>query len=497
MSGSMVRRTGAALLSAAALAALPVLPALPGGSGPQGAAAYAADAGSGHGDGHAGGQSGGHGSGGQDDGHKARHGSGGQGDARKDRHEGQREERHERHREDRHEGQREDRHGSDRWRGGWAASPQSPTSVFSPNWSETGFARQTVRQIVRVSTGGTQARIELSNRYGRTPLKVAGATIARAGQGASVQPGSVRTLTFDGRRSATVPAGGELLSDGAALKVHALESLTVTLYLDAPTGPATFHALAGATSYRASGDHRSDAGAAAFTETSQSWYFLSGVEVAGGRSAHRDGVVAFGDSITDGFGATPDADNRYPDELAERFAATGRPRSVVNQGIGGNQLTHDTDFAGEKAVARFRKDVLNEPGVGTVILLEGINDIGMSEWKDGPVEPSPDVSVEQLIAAQRELIRQAHAKGIKVIGATLTPFKGAAYYTERGETKRDALNDWIRTSGEFDGVIDLDRALSDPADRDRMAAAYDVGDHLHPNDAGYRAMAEAVDLGAL
>lgn len=462
MSGSRVRRTGAALLSAAALAALPVLP---GGLG-QGAAAHAAQADGVRGEGHPGGPGGnpaGHGSG-QGGGHDDRPGEG---------------------------------HGGDRWRGGWAASPQAPTGVFGPNWAETGFARQTVRQVVRVSTGGTRARVELSNRYGRTPLKVAGATVARAGRGASVQAGSVRTLTFDGRRSTTVPAGGELLSDAAGLTVRALESVTVTLYLDAPTGPATFHALAAATSYRAAGDHRFDAGAAAFTETSQSWYYLSGVEVAGGRPAHRDGVVAFGDSITDGFGATPDADNRYPDELAERFAATGRPRSVLNQGISGNQLTHDTDWAGEKAVARFRKDVLNEPDVGTVILLEGINDIGMSEWKDGPDGPTPDVSVEQLIAAQRELIRQAHAKGIRVMGATLTPFKGAVYYTERGETKRDALNDWIRTSGEFDGVIDLDHALSDPADRDRMAAAYDVGDHLHPNDAGYRAMAEAVDLGAL
>ncbi|UKY52085.1 SGNH/GDSL hydrolase family protein [Streptomyces inhibens] len=437
MSGSTVRRSGVALLSAAVLAALPVLS---GGPGDQGATAYAAEAGGGH----------------------------------------------------------AQQHGTGRWRGGWAASPQSSNVVFGQNWSETGFARQTVRQVVRVSTGGSRARIELSNRYGRTPLKVAGATIARTGRGASVQAGSVRALSFGGGRSATVPVGGELLSDGVGLKVGALESLTVTLYLDAPTGPATFHAQAGATSYRAAGDHRSDLGAEAFTETSRSWYYLSGVEVAGGRSAtHRDGVVAFGDSITDGYGATPDTDNRYPDELAERFAAAGRPRSVVNQGISGNQLTNDTSWAGEKAVARFRKDVLNEPNVGTVIVLEGINDIGASEWPDFPGGPTPDVSVEQLIAAQRELIREAHAKGIKVIGATLTPFKGAAYYTERGEIKRDALNDWIRTSGEFDGVLDLDRALSDPADRDRMAAAYDVGDHLHPNDAGYRAMAEAVDLGTL
>ncbi|MFE3651238.1 SGNH/GDSL hydrolase family protein [Streptomyces sp. NPDC059152] len=383
------------------------------------------------------------------------------------------------------------------WRGGWAAAPQQPTEVFGKNWSVSGFARQTVRQVVRVSTGGAQIRIKLSNRYGTAPLKIAGATVARTDRGAAVQAGSVRQLTFGKRRSATVAAGGELLSDGAGLTVRALEPVTVTLYFDAPTGPTTFHAKSTATSYRAAGDHRADAGAAAFAETTQSWYYLSGVEVAGGAAARRDGVVTFGDSITDGYGSTIDADHRYPDALAERFAAAGRPRSILNEGISGNQLTNSTADFGDKAVARFPKDALNEPNVRTVILLEGINDIGMSVPTGGSNKPTPDVSVHQLISAQRELIRQAHRKGVKVIGATLTPFKGAGYYTERGETKRVALNRWIRTSGEFDGVVDLDRALSDPADRGRLAAAYDSGDHLHPNDAGYRAMAEAIDLDAI
>ncbi|KUL35112.1 G-D-S-L family lipolytic protein [Streptomyces sp. NRRL F-4489] len=448
MSGSLGRRSGLALVPAVALVALPVLPVTPEGAGAPGGA-YAAGAA------YAAGRA---------------VGAGPAGAAQ----------------------------GRERWRGGWAAAPQRPTDVFGPNWSTAGFARQTVRQVVRISTGGTQARIKLSNRYGTAPLKVAGATLARGGRGAALQPGSVRQLTFGHGKSATIPAGGELLSDGVGLKLRALESVTVTLYFDAPTGPATFHGTAFATSYRAAGDHRADTGAAAFTETSQSWYYLSGVEVAGGPGARRDGVAAFGDSITDGFGSTPGANRRYPDVLAERFAAAGRPRSVLNEGISGNQLTKSTDEFGEKAVARFPKDVLNEPGVGTVIVLEGINDIGMSEGKDGaPGKPSPNVTVDQLIGAQRELIRQAHRKGIKVIGATLTPFKGAEYYSERGEAKRDALNRWIRTSGEFDGVVDLDRALADPADRDRLAAMYDAGDHLHPNDAGYRAMAGAIDLRAL
>ncbi|MFE9399470.1 SGNH/GDSL hydrolase family protein [Streptomyces flavidovirens] len=388
--------------------------------------------------------------------------------------------------------------GGTAWQGGWAASPQAPTAPFGPNWSEQGFANHTLRQVVRVSTGGTKARIELSNRYGSTPLRITGATVARTDKGAAVHAGSVRQLSFGKGRSVTVPAGGKVLSDGVPFKVEALESVTVTLYLAGPTGPATFHHFSSATSYRADGDHRSDREGTAFKETSDSWYYLSGVEVSGGeRSGRRDGVVAFGDSITDGVGSSPNTDNRYPDELAERFAATGKPRSVLNHGIGGNQVTNDTTWAGEKAVARFKKDVLSEPGIGTVIVLEGINDIGGSGWQGIPGGPTPEVSAKQLIEGHRTLIRQAHAKGIKAVGATLTPVKGSAYYTEVNEAKRDAVNQWIRTSGEYDEVVDLDRALADPADRDRMLPAYDSGDALHPNDAGFRVMAEALDLDTL
>ncbi|MFK0296001.1 SGNH/GDSL hydrolase family protein [Streptomyces sp. NPDC090442] len=438
MSGSSVRRAGVALVAAGALVALPTLLPPPAGAG----AAYAA------------GRTG---------------GAGPAGAAQ----------------------------GREQWRGGWAAAPQPATDVFGKNWSGSGFARQTVRQVVRVSTGGSRARITLSNRYGAAPLRIAGATVGLTDKGAAVRPGSVRQLTFGHRKSATIPAGGELSSDGVGLSVRPLAALTVTLYFDGPTGPVTFHGKAMATSYRAAGDHRADVGAAAFAETSSSWYVLSGVEVAGGGPVRRDGIVAFGDSITDGYGSTVDANHRYPDVLAERLAAAGRPRSVLDEGISGNQLTHTTPGFGEKALARFPKDALNAPNVRTVVLLEGINDIGMSEVSGQPGEPTPEVSARQLIAAQRELIRQAHRRGIRVIGATLTPFKGAAYYTERGELKREVLNGWIRGSGAFDGVVDLDRVVADPTDRQRIAAGYDSGDHLHPNDAGYRAMAGAIDLDAL
>ncbi|MEU7292433.1 SGNH/GDSL hydrolase family protein [Streptomyces exfoliatus] len=387
-------------------------------------------------------------------------------------------------------------HGPD-WRGAWAASPQSPTAPFGANWSQQGFDNHTVRQVVRVTTGGTRARIELTNRYGTSPLRITGATVARTAEGGAVRPGSVRHLRFDGRPSVTIPAGGTLLSDSAHLPVDAFGSLTVTLYLADETGPATFHHFSSATSYRATGDHRADLTGTAFEETSASWYFLSGVEVTGGRdTARRSGVVTFGDSITDGVGSTQDTDHRYPDELAERLAEAGRPRAVLNHGIAGNQVVNDTTWAGEKALTRFRQDVLTEPGVRTVVILEGINDIGGSTV-DFPAAATPDVPVDRLIAGHRTLIREAHAKGLKVIGATLTPVKGSSYDSPANEAKRDAFNTWVRTSGAYDAIVDFDRAVADPTDPDRILPAYDSGDGLHPNDAGYTAMAEALDLDEL
>ncbi|MBB5938498.1 SGNH/GDSL hydrolase family protein [Streptomyces zagrosensis] len=402
----------------------------------------------------------------------------------------------ERHNAERRDAERHnaERHDAAKWQGGWATSIQPPGRGLFPNWSQQGFHQQTLRQVIRVSTGGTGARFKLSNRYGTSALKVAGATVGRTDRGAAVRKGTSRPLTFDEQGAVTIPVGGEVFTDALSLRVRALESLTVTLYLAEPTGPATYHMSASATSYRALGDHRPNESGEAFTETSASWYYLSDVEIQSKAHGRRNGVVAFGDSITDGFASTIDGDNRYPDELAERFVRQGRPRSVLNHGISGNMITFGTPGTGESGVDRFAKDVLAEPEVKTVIVLEGINDIGLGGTPGGQI---PDVSVEQLITAHRNVIRQAHAKGLKVIGATLVPFKGAGYYTERGETKRDALNEWIRTSRAYDAVIDLDHTLADPTDPDRLTPAYDSGDHLHPSDAGYHAMAEAIDIDAL
>ncbi|GAB3507125.1 SGNH/GDSL hydrolase family protein [Amycolatopsis cihanbeyliensis] len=375
------------------------------------------------------------------------------------------------------------------WSGTWSASVMRAGGGLVPNWSLEGFENQTVRQVVRVSHGGAAVRIRLSNVYGHAPLTVTGATIARSAGGAAVRPDSLRHVTFGRSPSVVIPAGAEVASDLAPLRVEQLGSVTVTVYFAEPTGPATFHADARATSYRAAGDHRADHDGNAFSDTTRSWYYLSGVEVAG-VPAPRDAVVAFGNSITGGTASTPDANNRYPDELAERLAAGGRPRPVLNAGISGNRVI--TDCVGEKALTRFARDALDQPRVGTVIVLQGINDIGFSEIEDFPCSPNPEVTSAELIAGHRELIHRARARGIEVIGATLLPYKGAFYYSERGERVRDELNRWIRTSGEYDAVVDLDRHLAAPADQDRLDPAYDSGDHLHPSDAGYHAMAEAV-----
>jgi lysophospholipase L1-like esterase len=374
------------------------------------------------------------------------------------------------------------------WEGTWAAAPQRPAAPFGPSWSVDGFDNQTVRQVVRLSQGGPAVRIHLTNVYGTAPLSVTGATVGRAGSSATVD--SSRPLTFGHSRSVVIPVGREVSSDAIVLPVRPLESVTVTLYFAGRTGPVTQHIDAEATTYRASGDHRADRSGAAFTETSTSWYALGGVDVLD-FSPRRDVVVAFGDSITDSFSSGVDVNSRYPDELAERVR--GR-FGVLNAGIGGNRLLTDSQCLGDKGTSRFRADVLAQPHVRTVLVLEGINDIGFTDFGFDCAQPNAPVTAAQLIAGHRSLIRQAHAAGVRIVGATLLPYKDAAYYSAAGEETRDALNTWIRSSGEYDAVVDLDRAMASPSDPDAINPAYDSGDHLHPNAAGYHAMAEAVDL---
>lgn len=322
----------------------------------------------------------------------------------------------------------------------WTASPQLPSTGFTPNWSQEGFWRQSLRQVVRLAAGGDRVRIRLSNVYGTSPLRIAGATVARTARGAAVRPDSVRRLTFAGAASAEVPARGEIIGDAAELALESGESVTVTLHLDAVTGPATFHAQAFATSYRGAGDLLEDTGGEAFDEVSESWYFLSGVDVSAGR---RDAVALFGDSITDGFGSTPGANRRWSDALAER---TGLP--VLNAGIGGNLLLNDSAWYGEKGVRRVERDVFALAGVDTLVVLLGLNDIGFSETDEQPTyRPAPRVEVAELVAGHRELIRLARARGVRAVGATLLPFGGSDHWGERAAKVSHEVNEWIRCSG--------------------------------------------------
>ncbi|MGW4351855.1 SGNH/GDSL hydrolase family protein [Nocardia sp. NPDC004582] len=378
------------------------------------------------------------------------------------------------------------------WTTVWATSAQMPSKTMGPNWSVQGFSNHTLRQVIRVSQGGVATRVRLTNRYGTEPLAIAGATIAMTDAGASILPDTLRPLTFGLASVFRIPAGADLTTDPVSLPVAPFQSLTITLYLAGPTGPATHHAQAFATTYRAAGDHAADGVGAAFTESTRSWYYLSGVEVLD-VLPHRSGVVAFGDSITEGVGSTPDADHRYPDELAERLAAGGNPRAVIDQGIGGNRVTVDSTWLGDSAQRRFRADVLDQPGVGTVIILAGINDIGLSADGPGAADTVVPVSTDRLVAGHLDLIHQAQAKGMRVIGATLTPIHGSPYFSPAAEAARQALNTWIRTAGAYDAVVDFDAALRDPVDPQRFAPEFDSGDHIHPGDAGYAAMAMAVN----
>ncbi|MDG9716290.1 SGNH/GDSL hydrolase family protein [Streptomyces sp. DH24] len=365
----------------------------------------------------------------------------------------------------------------------WTASPQQPSEGFTPNWSREGFWRQSVRQTVRPGAGGDRLRIRLSNAYGTSPVRLAGATVGRSRGGARVQPRSLRRLTFQGARGTEIPPRGQLLSDPAELAVDAHEPLAVTLYFEAVSGPATFHAQAFTTSHRGPGDLLTDVSGDGFDATTESWYFLTAVEVDAGRT---DAVALIGDSITDGFGSTPGADRRWSDALAAR---TGRP--VLNAGIGGNLLLNDSAWYGEKAVHRLRRDVLQHPGVDTLVVLLGLNDIGFSETTEQPTyHPAPVVEAAELIEGHRELLRQA--QGLRVIGATLLPFGGSDHWGAHAAKVGHELNEWIRGSGEYAEVVDLHRVMAGPEDPDRLHPAYDFGDHLHPNDAGYEVMAEAL-----
>ncbi len=378
------------------------------------------------------------------------------------------------------------------WVGTWAASPSRASSLVLP---VTHLANQTVRNIVYTSIGGTSVRIRVSNTFGRRPVVVGKASIGVELLGARVAPGTSHTLTFDGRTSVSVPAGAQALSDPVAMRVPPLTDLAVSLYVPRDTGPVTNHFDAQQINYLASGNHATDVGGAAFGTQVQAWYLLDDVIVAGNPSP--GAIVAFGDSITDGYQSQVNANSRWPNVLARRLVhAYGKTApSVLDEGISGNRILHNSVCFGVNAQARLNRDVLNQPGAREVILLEGINDIGFSQTPNaGCSKPNTDVSAAQIIAGYSQIIARVHARGLKILGGTLTPFRPAAYWSPAAEVKRETVNNWIRTSGAFDGVIDFAQVLAAPGYPQLMNSKYDSGDHLHPNDAGYQAMGNAINL---
>ncbi len=349
-----------------------------------------------------------------------------------------------------------------------------------------------MRQLVRLTLGGPVLRVRVSNAFGDKPLIVKGLHVARAlsTTTAAVDPASDRAATFGGQAEAVVPPGAEYWSDPIGLPTEAGEHLAVSLWVVQPPPVLTGHPGSRATTYVAAGDQLA-AGDLPGAEKVEHWFLLSGVDVD---QAGAGAVVTLGDSITDGHAATTNGDDRWPDVLSQRLTAAGAPLGVLNQGIGGNRVL--LDGLGPNAMSRFDRDVLSQTGVRAVLVLEGVNDLGVLT-RDAPVaDAGHQALVAAIEAGYGQMIAAAHAHGLRILGATITPYVGSDYYhpSAVNEADRQAINAWIRAPGHFDGFVDFDATVRDPARPDHLLAAFDSGDHLHPSPAGYKAMGQAVDL---
>jgi lysophospholipase L1-like esterase len=377
---------------------------------------------------------------------------------------------------------------NDHWVGTWAASPlavKNPDAKFGA----PGTDGTTLREIVHTSIGGLSIRVIFTNEFGLDSLTIGAAQVALSSGTSAITAGSSVQLTFGGKPSIIIPPGALVVSDPVPLKVAPASNLAVSLFLpDQPVNQLTVHPFADQTNYLVPGNVVSAASLDS-PQTFFTWDFLKGVDVTA--DAKAASIVTFGDSITDGAHSTRDANARWPDVLANRLLANKKTENlgVLNEGIGGNRVLHDT--AGPSALARFDRDVLAQAGVKYLIIMESINDIGHAT---DPAKPYDVVTAEDLIVGLGQLATRAHTHGIKVIGATLTPFVGAKYQSPAGEEMRQAVNKWIRTTNQLDGVIDFDRVTTDPTHPGMFLVLDDSGDHLHPGDAGYKAMGDSIDL---
>jgi len=376
--------------------------------------------------------------------------------------------------------------GQQSWVGTWATSPFDG----DPWHGVPTLVDSTLREIVHTSIAGNAVRVLLTNEFGREPLRVDAVTVAMSTGTSSVDAATLHNLTFGNSPSIVIPAGAEAVSDPVVMPIPAAANLAVSIYLPLQqVSDVSVHSSAQQDNFIAQGNHVRDA---SFNEpvVTPSWYFLKGVDVQAA-DANAAAVVAFGDSITDGALSTQNANHRWPDYLAARLKANPATAnlSVLDQGIGGNCIL--IHCVGPNALARFDRDVLAQTGVKYLIVLEGINDIGRLH---SPNLPEYKLTAEDLEQGLMQMVARAHVHGIKVFGATLTPYKGAGYFTEKGEQIREALNQWILTSGVFDGTIDFDKATRDPANPQVFSQQADGGDHLHPKDPGYQIMGDSIDL---
>jgi len=386
----------------------------------------------------------------------------------------------------------------DNWVASWTASPHAPLTAEGP-FAAAEYENVTISQVLRLSEGGDQLRVRFTNRYGDRPLHIGEARIVLLDDNGTEVAGSSRALTFGGEAGAVVPRGSPFASDVVALDTSDFDKVKVEFYLPEATGPCTCH-LTGLDTLAVSapGNHVGEAWEPASTAMHRA--FLSVVEVDSDDALGT--IVTYGDSITDGVGSTPGEDRRWPDVLAERLEDAGLEYAVANAGISGNRVL--SPGMGESALARLDEDVLSLPNVTHMIVFVGVNDIGnrfggaFDNPGGGPLGglqmDQPDIDAEQMIAGYRQIIERAHTNGIEVIGSPIGPYKGASYWSEQGEAARQAINDWIVNSGEFDAVVRLDTAFADPNDPQAMRDGYHMGDFLHGSDAGLRAVGESIDL---
>ncbi|XXT22597.1 SGNH/GDSL hydrolase family protein [Sorangium sp. So ce429] len=374
------------------------------------------------------------------------------------------------------------------WTAAWGTTMQGADSPF-PDLAPRSFSDETVRQRIVVTASGDQVRLRLSNLFGTQPLELAEVRVAKEASPFVAAPGTDRRVQFSGQPSASIPPASEAASDGVDLAVSPGDRLVVSIHSAAASEPATWHPFSLTTHAVAMGNQAASETLASPTNIT-STYWLAGVDVES--TEPRKVVVTFGDSITDGTSTTMDAEKRYSDRLFARLQADPETRmvAVVNQGLGGNRLLRDS--VGPSAVSRFERDVLGTPGVTHVIVLIGINDIGMAAF----VGPAEKATADQMIDGLESLADKARAKGVKAFVGTLMPFEEAfpPYYTPEGEAVRQEVNTWIRGNTSYDGVIDFEAAVRDPEQPTKLLASFDSGDHLHPNDAGHEAMANAVPL---